>query len=80
MTALHPAQIRPRPAHPLVSLVVPVFNEQEAIPVFLERVAAQVRLPDARLEILFVNDGSVDDTLGVLLRVAAARDDVRLVN
>jgi glycosyltransferase involved in cell wall biosynthesis len=80
MTALHPAQIRARPAHPLVSLVVPVFNEQEAIPVFLERVAAQVRLPDARLEIIFVNDGSTDDTLGVLLRVADGRGDVRLVN
>jgi polyisoprenyl-phosphate glycosyltransferase len=80
MTALHPAQIRARPANPLVSLVVPVFNEQAAIPVFLARVAEQVRLPGARLEIVFVNDGSVDDTLGVLLRAAEGRDDVRLVN
>ena len=75
MTVLHPAQIRPRPPHPLVSLVVPVFNEQEAVPVFLARVAAQVSLADARLEILFVNDGSTDDTLGVLLGITALRPD-----
>jgi glycosyltransferase involved in cell wall biosynthesis len=80
MTTLHPAQIRRRPENPLVSLVVPVFNEQEAVPVFLARVAAQVVLPGARLEIIFVNDGSTDGTLGVLLDVAAARADVRLVN
>jgi glycosyltransferase involved in cell wall biosynthesis len=80
MTMLHPAQIRPRPAHPLVSLVVPVFNEQEAVPVFLASVAARVILQDIRLEIIFVNDGSTDNTLGVLLGIAASRPDVRLVN
>ena len=80
MTRLHPAQIRQRPAHPLVSLVVPVFNEQEAIPVFLARVDRDVRLPDARLEIIFVNDGSVDDTLSAVLAAASVRRDVRLVN
>jgi glycosyltransferase involved in cell wall biosynthesis len=80
MTRLHPAQIRQRPAHPLVSLVVPVFNEQEAVPVFLARVDRDVHLPDARLEIIFVNDGSVDDTLSAVLAAASVRHDVRLVN
>jgi glycosyltransferase involved in cell wall biosynthesis len=78
--SLHPAQIRPRPAHPLVSLIVPVFNEQEAVPLFLAQLAARLHLPDARLEIIFVNDGSTDDTLGVVLSLAAARSDLRLVN
>jgi glycosyltransferase involved in cell wall biosynthesis len=80
MTRLHPAQIRQRPAHPLVSLVVPVFNEQEAIPVFLARVDRDVRLPGARLEIIFVNDGSADETLSAVLAAASVRRDVRLVN
>ncbi len=80
MTTLHPAQIRPRPASPLVSLVVPVFNEQDAVPVFLARVASTVTLPGARLEVIFVNDGSTDATLAVVLDIAAARPDVRLVN
>ncbi len=80
MNQLHPAQIRPRPANPLVSLVVPVFNEQEAVPVFLSRLATDVHLPDARIEVIFVNDGSTDATLPVLLDITTARPDVRLVN
>jgi glycosyltransferase involved in cell wall biosynthesis len=80
MTMLHPAQIRPRPEHPLVSLVVPVFNEQAAVPVFLARVADAVHLPAARLEVIFVNDGSTDGTLGVVLDIAAVRPDVKMVN
>jgi glycosyltransferase involved in cell wall biosynthesis len=80
MTTLHPAQIRQRPGHPLVSLVVPVFNEQAAIPVFLARVAAAVHLPGARLEVIFINDGSTDGTLAAILEIATARPDVKLVN
>ncbi len=80
MIPLHPAQIRKRPESPLVSLVVPVFNEQEAVPVFLARVAASVHLPGARLEVIFVNDGSTDGTLAAVLDIAAVRPDVKLVN
>ncbi|ODN70482.1 glycosyltransferase family 2 protein [Methylobrevis pamukkalensis] len=60
-----------RPADPLVSLVVPVFNEAEAVPVFLRAVDAA--LADLRLEIVFINDGSTDATLAVL-GTALARD------
>ena len=80
MTVLHPAQVRARPDNPLVSLVVPVFNEQEAVPLFLTQLAARLHLPAARLEIIFVNDGSTDATLPVLLAITAARPDVKLVN
>jgi polyisoprenyl-phosphate glycosyltransferase len=77
---LHEAQRRARPAAPLISLVVPVFNEAEALPVFMAAVEARVRVPDARLEYVFVNDGSRDATLRLLLELVQARDDVTLVN
>jgi glycosyltransferase involved in cell wall biosynthesis len=80
MTPLHPTQVRPRPTNPLVSLVVPVFNEAEAIPIFLARLATDLHLPGATIEVIFVNDGSTDATLPLLLDVAAARPDIRLVN
>lgn len=53
----------------LLSLVVPVFNECEAIPFFLERinVLARDQLQNVSLELVFVNDGSKDETLNVLL-------------
>jgi glycosyltransferase involved in cell wall biosynthesis len=77
---LHPAQARTRPERPLVSLIVPVFNEAESLVPFLDAVAARIDVPDARFEVLFVNDGSTDDTLARLLDIARTREDVRLVN
>ncbi len=43
-----------------VSLVVPVFNEQDAIPVFYQKVKKE--LDEFDVEIIFVNDGSKDNT------------------
>ncbi len=80
MPDLQPAQIRPRPHAPLISLIVPVYNEDEAIPLFLAEVDRRLLIPDARLELVFVNDGSKDGTLAQLLAAAAARADVTLVN
>ena len=78
--APHPEQLRPRPANPLISLIVPVYNEDESIPLFLAELDRRLILPGTRLELVFVNDGSADNTLGQLLAAAAARTDVTLVN
>lgn len=51
-----------------VSLVVPVFNEAASVDLFVDRVAEVfVAHPELCLELLFVNDGSTDDTLARLL-------------
>jgi glycosyltransferase involved in cell wall biosynthesis len=67
---------------PRVTLVVPVFNEQDSIGVFLERATAVIEANRGRVrfDILFVNDGSRDATERVVLAAAAGRDDVSLVN
>ena len=80
MADLPSALIRPRPAHPLISLIVPVYNEEDSIALFLGALDRRVKIDDARLEIVFVNDGSRDGTLVQLLNIAAARNDVTLVN
>ena len=56
-----------RDVNPLITLLVPVFNEEESIDIFMETVSKI--LGDAALsyEILFVNDGSADNTLPKLL-------------
>ncbi|EYD70352.1 glycosyltransferase family 2 protein [Limimaricola hongkongensis] len=66
---------RPRKADPLISLVVPCYAESEAIDAFIPAVDAA--LPQARIEFVFVNDGSRDDTLVKLL--ALSRGDPRVV-
>lgn len=62
---------------PILSLVVPVFNEEEAIAPFLARVRPVLeRVCGADYEIVFVNDGSRDATLQML--EAESSDDPRL--
>ena len=57
-----------------LTLIVPCYNEEAALPVFCERVDAVVSaLPEVEAEFLFVDDGSTDATLP-FLRALAERD------
>lgn len=50
-----------------LSLVVPAYNEEEALPIFYDEVMkVEKKLSDVELEFLFVDDGSRDKTLEVL--------------
>jgi glycosyltransferase involved in cell wall biosynthesis len=80
MPGLHSAQLRPRPASALISLIVPVYNEEESIELFLGEVDRRLQIAGVRFEFVFVNDGSADATLAHVLDAAAVRDDVTLVN
>lgn len=70
------------PDRGLVSVVVPVFNEEDNVSVFHERmtsVADTLRALELDLELIFVDDGSTDDSLPRLLRIADADDRVKIV-
>lgn len=49
-----------------ISLIVPCFNEQEALPLFYDEVTRVLDTMQCAYEILFVNDGSRDETLSIL--------------
>lgn len=51
-----------------ISLVVPVFNEEDALPVFYQTV--RQKLSDYKVEIIFVNDGSKDNTESIINALA----------
>ena len=66
----------------LVSVVVPVFNEEDNVTVFHERMTsvADVLLGlDLDLELIFVDDGSSDDSLPRLLATAEADPSVKVI-
>lgn len=70
--------------HFLLSVVVPVFNEQDVLPEFhrrltavLDRLCAQDR---ASAEIVYVNDGSVDDSAALLTGLREADDRVAIID
>ena len=62
-----------RPAHPELSVVIPVFNEADNIAPLLARLAPVLEACAASYEIIFVDDGSQDDTLS-RLRAQNAQD------
>ncbi len=62
----------------LVSVVVPLYNEQENVPLLVQEVSAALEgLPDVEFELLLVNDGSKDGTREAIEK--AARTDSRVV-
>ena len=66
-------------AEDTLTLIVPVFNEEKAIPRFLEEVSHRLQGLDAKIEILFVDDGSNDRTFAVILDAAAKDARVRYI-
>lgn len=57
-----------------LSLIIPCFNEEEALPLFYDEVTAVLNTMQCAYEILFVNDGSRDETLAIL-KGFAERDE-----
>ncbi|BAE75119.1 putative glycosyl transferase [Sodalis glossinidius str. 'morsitans'] len=55
-----------------VSIVIPVYNEQESLPELMRRTVAACEQLDAAYEILLVDDGSSDDSAAVLTAAAEA--------
>lgn len=62
-----------------VSLVVPVFNEVESIPLFYSAVIDEAGLAQFELEILFVDDGSTDGTTAAIKALRSADSRVKLI-
>ena len=52
-----------------LSIVVPCYNEEETIMLFFEEVEKYKKKIGLKLEYIFVNDGSKDNTLNVLKKL-----------
>ena len=53
-----------------ISLIVPCYNEQEALPIFYRETKKVMESMDCDYEMIFVNDGSKDGTLELLKEFA----------
>lgn len=66
-----------------ISVVVPCYNEEQALPYFIQEiqtVAAQMAQKQVDLEVLLVNDGSRDGTLTLLRQYAKQYQNVRYLS
>ncbi len=64
---------------PLVSIVVPCFNEQEALRDTNQRLTAALERMRLKFEVIYVDDGSADSTPEVLRDLAGHDERIRVV-
>ena len=64
-----------------LDLVIPCFNEQESLPLFFEALKdVKDKMNDVSVRFIFVNDGSRDNTLGLLRDYAEKYDYVKYIS
>ena len=65
--------------HPKLSVIVPFFNEEESIKPLYVAIVSAVEPLDVSFEMVFVDDGSSDDTVRIATELAAVDPRVRVV-
>ncbi|MEN6338922.1 MAG: glycosyltransferase family 2 protein, partial [Clostridiaceae bacterium] len=64
----------------MLSLVVPVYNEQEVLHDSFARMDAAMKSTGYEYEIIYVNDGSRDATMKILREIASAHKQVKVLS
>lgn len=65
----------------LISIIVPCYNEEESLPIFYKEVNKVLTgMKSIDYEILFINDGSSDETLNVIRKLAISNHRVRYIS
>ncbi|WP_428355615.1 glycosyltransferase family 2 protein [Methyloprofundus sp.] len=64
----------------LLSIIIPFHNEQEVISECQQRLSAAVNAIDMQVEILYVNDGSKDETLTILLDLMQQDKRIKVID
>ncbi len=54
----------------MISLIIPCYNEQDALPIFHSETTKVMNGMGCEYELLFINDGSKDETLAILKALA----------
>ena len=62
------------------SIIIPVFNEEENIQKLFERLFQVVSRLSSDFELIFINDGSKDNTLHLVKELAATEPKVKYIN
>ncbi len=62
-----------------LSIVVPIYNEYESIPLLIEQISGVAQLMDVPYELICVDDGSTDGSGELLKKLARERHDLRVI-
>ena len=65
---------------PELSIVIPVYNEEQNIPLLYSRIRPVAESVSPDYEIIFVNDGSHDNTIGLVRDLASREHNVKYID
>src|SRR5689334_3691701 len=74
-----PTQLSDRP-RPLLTVLVPAYNESEVLLEFHRRLSAVLMRLPLDTEVLYINDGSTDDTLALMHSLKRLDPNVAIVD
>ena len=64
-----------------ISIIVPCYNEEESLPLFYDEILGIAeRMKEVSYELLFVNDGSKDNTLSILKKFSSTNKKVKYIS
>jgi len=64
----------------LLSVIVPVFNEQEGLKEFYKQLSQALRSLQMEKEIVFINDGSKDESLNILYALKEKHPEISIID
>lgn len=64
---------------PTISIVIPIFNEAEVLPLLISRLLEAAPNWEVAYEILFIDDGSSDQSVSIIQNLTASRSNFRIV-
>lgn len=64
----------------MISIIIPCYNEQDALPLFYAEIKKVLDGIPEKYELLFINDGSKDDTLPILKKLAQKDLNVKYIS
>lgn len=64
----------------MISIIIPCFNEEEAIPLYFSEMEKMKENISRKFEYIFINDGSNDGTLDTLRELASENNFVRYIS
>ncbi len=66
--------------HPVISIVAPIYNEEQGIETFIDAVASTMRAQSLPWELVLVNDGSADRTLELVRQAKTTCPEIEWVD
>jgi len=76
---VQPIRAKKKGVVPRYSLVIPVLNEEEVLPLLIERIGGLLCRLDGEAEAIFVDDGSSDNSAEILRRTTTLDPRFRLI-